>query len=235
MYAWTAVMPTSRPCAAGAARASSPRRAARSSLTSGVAEELMQNAVLPLAGDLQVARREADADEPVAFEDALGRLVVDEGVGLYPVQAELGEGDPDDIAHRCGRYAPARGGLPQPVAEAGGLGRAADDVVEIDPSYDGSVAVDDDPRQAAAALMLGERGADGHALTGLGEVFVAPERLPWREELPVRPDQLGQGRRIVRRDQPARRCQLGHLVIVPYDDRRCRPALVGAASARCGD
>ena len=71
----------------------------------------MQNAVLPPARDPQVTRREADADEPVALEDVLGRLSVHEGVGLDPVQAQLSERDQNDVAHCRGREAAAAGGL----------------------------------------------------------------------------------------------------------------------------
>lgn len=81
--------------------------------------------ILPSAGDLQVFRGHAVLCEPGSQEDALGGGVVQQGLGLDPVESHIPERDTHDVAEGGGGEASVVGPRGDPVADAAGLERSS--------------------------------------------------------------------------------------------------------------
>src|ERR1700749_2525145 len=71
----------------------------------GRVEQVVQDVVLPLAGDSQVCRGDGERVESLAAEDALRPGVVQQGLGLQAVQIELLEREVDGLGHGGGGQA----------------------------------------------------------------------------------------------------------------------------------
>lgn len=108
-----------------------------------VQDALEEQVVLPASGDAQVLLGEPVPDEPVVLEDGLRGDVVDEGRGLEAVEAELVPGEVDDHADGGRHEALAGARRGDPVAEAGGVERAAHDRRDVHAPDDVAVVGDE--------------------------------------------------------------------------------------------
>ena len=135
-------------------------------------QELEHQVILPSAGDLQVFRGHAVLCEPGAQEDALGGGVVQQGLGLDPVESHIVERDTHDVAEGGGGEASVVGPRGDPVADAAGLERPAGDAAERDAADDVAGLVEDHVREARALPVTFERAADLLKLAIEGEPAV---------------------------------------------------------------
>jgi hypothetical protein len=159
----------------------------------GVEDALVEVAVLPAAGDVQVRRCEPDLLEAGAAEDALGGDVVRQRARLDTVQAELGVGDFGHGLDRPRRQPAAHGIDGQPVAEAGAAEWSGHDVVQRDRA-DEAVALDQQPRDDLAVLVPLQQPSQPLLLAGRREPPLRPIRFPRPEVVPatgVRVDEAG--------------------------------------------
>jgi arylsulfatase A-like enzyme len=92
-------------------------------------DQLVEDVVLPVAGDAQVRGSNAVLDEAVALEDSARFGVVSERLTLYAMKPLLAERKANDGGNRCGAYTATRVSLADPVADAGRLESPADDAV----------------------------------------------------------------------------------------------------------
>ena len=164
--------------------------------------------VLPSFGDLQVGRRHGKRLEPVAGEHTLGAGVVEQGLGLQPVQAELPEGDCGGLRYGGAREASAVMRLAHPAADGRRLKGTAGDAVDSDA-----------PDELTALVDYGERH---HGLAGIGiksafqagalrlsrEVIVGANRIPRGEKLAIRVQRGRQFLRVAYLQEPGN----GHLM-----------------------
>src|SRR5579871_6220329 len=95
-----------------------------------VIQRLVQDVVLPSAGDLEIGRRRTEPYEAVTFENALRADVVPQCPGLDAVETERPEGKVDSFPHGGGAETPAVVLRVHPIAKVAGLERATHDVAE---------------------------------------------------------------------------------------------------------
>src|SRR5690606_29738142 len=113
-------------------------------------EDLVEDVVLPLAGDLEVLRGDAVGGEAVLLQHALRGGVVQQRLRLQAVQAQLGEGDLLGLGDGAGGQAAAVAVGGDPVAEGGGLQGAAGDAVDVEAACDAALGVQDHQRDPGA-------------------------------------------------------------------------------------
>ena len=165
-----------------------PRRPCTGARESGPArrlvEPLVQDVVLPAAGDLEVARGEPDLGEAVLGQHAARRIVVDQGAGLEPVQIPIAEGQLDHRGDGGGRDAAALVVAPDPVAERPGAEPFVDDVDDVDrPARTPSTSTTHG--SSVRCSWAASWSAISRPLTGLGEVPVGADGIPASEEVPI--------------------------------------------------
>jgi hypothetical protein len=80
-------------------------------------QSLVHRVVLPASRDVQISRRDAEADEAIPFQDALGGSVVKQRSGLDPMKPQFDERITHDLPHGGGREAPAVALRANPVPE----------------------------------------------------------------------------------------------------------------------
>src|SRR3712207_3719987 len=166
----------------------------------GLVEQLEEQVVLPLAGDAQVPRGDADGREPALAQHPLGGGVVQQGAGLQPVQAGLAERPPGHRGDRGGGD-PAAGDVPgDPVAEVAGEEGPVDDVVHADPP-DRPAVQEDPPGQDAAEPVQVQQPGGVLALELLGPVLVRTRGVPRREVVAVGREQGGEDGDVVLADE----------------------------------
>src|SRR5918992_1785615 len=154
--------------------------------------------VAPLAGDPEVASREADPLEAVLLQNPLGRNVVHERSRLEAVQAELAERNVSGFADRPRCQAAATEPLSDPEAEIRALKRTTHDVRQRHRPRD-AIPVED--RERPNAIVL-----DPLPLAVNGEKVLLTIRLEGREERAVldhKRNQLGCVLRLDRSDRHA--------------------------------
>ena len=94
-------------------------------------ECLVQDVVLRIARNLQVARGEPELDKSVLLEDALRLDVVCQRSRLDAMEGQITECELGNRSQRCTGGTVAVGVLTDPIANVARLERAAYDVVEI--------------------------------------------------------------------------------------------------------
>ena len=143
-----------------------------------VVQDLLEEPViLPLAGDLQVARRQADLFESGVIQHPLRREVVHEGARLQTMETEIVprkiHGRVKDS--RC--QATADEPRIEPISHARALKRAADDARQRHPP-DYVRPGDQHQGNCCTSLILGEPGRDRVALSIHGEEIGGTGGLP---------------------------------------------------------
>src|SRR5436190_10808476 len=166
-------------------------------LSPSALDAFVEHVVAPLPGDEEQVLRVAEALEGVLLEHALRGNVVGQRARLEAVQAELPEGELDDVRQRPGREAAAVAGRVDPVPDVPHLQRTPDDVVHGDHPGD-RVAVEDRPAPPTRIVGAG----DARTLRLRGEERGLRRRLDRREELPVGRVQRRELLRVVGREEP---------------------------------